>query len=95
MANVVLIEQRPARGTRHEPGPGAMVGRADSDFLLADPDVSRSACRLSAHTRGIAIEDLGLRNGTFVNGRRVSEVTALALGDEVQFGNTRRSRGRP
>jgi pSer/pThr/pTyr-binding forkhead associated (FHA) protein len=33
-----------------------------------------------------AIEDLGSRNGTFVNGDRVTEKRPLADGDVVRFG---------
>jgi ABC-2 type transport system ATP-binding protein len=37
---------------------------------------------------GVAVEDLGSTNGTFVNGRRVSGSVRLAAGDRVQLGST-------
>ena len=34
------------------------------------------------------VEDLGSRNGTFLNGDPVSAATQLRRGDRVQFGQT-------
>jgi pSer/pThr/pTyr-binding forkhead associated (FHA) protein len=36
--------------------------------------------------RAATIEDLESKNGTFVNGERISKPTRLAIGDEIGFG---------
>jgi pSer/pThr/pTyr-binding forkhead associated (FHA) protein len=44
------------------------------------------------------LQDLGSRNGTWVNGRRIGEPTELEDGDEVRLGSvtlTYRSQGAP
>ena len=54
-------------------GRAVIVGRADDcDIKIDHPQVSRHHTRLTVQLDGILIEDLGSKNGTFVNGRRVS-----------------------
>lgn len=67
---------------------GAVIGRADCDIELPDPDVSRRHAIVRGVGQGVAIEDLDSTNGTFVNDKRISEVTGLKGGDKVRFGNT-------
>jgi len=67
---------------------GALAG---NDLVLDDPAVSGLHAELSHDERGIRVRDLGSRNGTFVNGVRVSEAflnapARLSLGaTEVAF----------
>lgn len=84
----MLIEVEPRKGTRRTVAPETTIGRELCDILLEDGEVSRrhAACRASGE--GLAIEDLGSRNGTFVNGERVEGARALADGDIVQIGKT-------
>jgi hypothetical protein len=84
----VLVEIRPLPGQRLEPSDGLTVGRQDSDVMLAHPQVSRHHARF--HVRGdrIVVEDLGSRNGTFVNAERLDTPRELALGDVVRIGET-------
>ena len=68
-----------------------VIGRAESGegSLGEDPELSRRHARLYRDAGGrLTIEDLGSANGTFVNGVRVSEPTALELGDSVRVGLT-------
>ena len=37
---------------------------------------------------GVEVEDLGSRNGTFVNGRRIDAATRLAGGDSLKLGRS-------
>lgn len=87
-SSLVFVEKWPVEGRRHAPGPGASIGRADCDVVLADPDVSRRHAVIRAIDGALAVEDAGSKNGTFVNGRRIERATPLTAGDEVQFGNT-------
>jgi hypothetical protein len=62
------------------------VGRTEDNIVaLRDPSVSSHHARvIRAATFGI--EDLGSRNGTYVNGEKVTELRALADGDLIRFG---------
>lgn len=59
-------------------------GRGNS-IVLDDMLVSRQHVRITADDEGLVLEDLGSRNGTFVNGRRV-ERTHLHEGDHIGVG---------
>jgi pSer/pThr/pTyr-binding forkhead associated (FHA) protein len=50
--------------------------------------VSRRHAAIHQIDDGLAIEDLGSKNGTFVNERRVSGIVPVAPGDRIRFGNT-------
>ena len=64
-----------------------IVGRgAAADVSLDDPSVSRHHARLHAADGRLTVTDLGGRNGTTVNGVRVSEAE-LTGGDIVRFGS--------
>jgi adenylate cyclase len=66
------------------------IGRGkDSDLVIPDSCISRNHAILQPTGAGeFLIIDLGSRNGTFVNGRRVSIPVTLRDGDRVAFGKT-------
>jgi DNA-binding winged helix-turn-helix (wHTH) protein len=53
------------------------------------PDVSRRHARLIVDGSRVTVEDLGSKNGTFINGTSIGSITPLAVGDEVVFGRAR------
>ena len=61
--------QRVPVGTR----PLVVGSSGAADIVLADATVSARHCEIVAHDGGIAVRDLGSRNGTFVGGARVNE----------------------
>ena len=62
------------------------VGRTSAnDLSLRDVEVSRKHAILRVTPEGLEIEDLGSRNGSFVDGRRIERATA-APGSKVRFG---------
>ncbi|MCP3962225.1 MAG: FHA domain-containing protein [bacterium] len=62
------------------------IGRTfASDLVLPDIEVSREHAALRVTPEGLEIEDLGSRNGCFVDGRRIDRAT-VAPGAEVRFG---------
>ncbi len=66
------------------------LGRSPSnDLVLVDQFSSGCHAVISAAAGGYTIEDEGSKNGTFVNGRRISGEVALARGDEILIGSTR------
>jgi pSer/pThr/pTyr-binding forkhead associated (FHA) protein len=62
------------------------VGRGQTDVHLDDPQVSRVHAALIARDEQLAVEDLGSRSGTTVNGTRVYALQPLRMGDVVGFG---------
>jgi adenylate cyclase len=66
------------------------VGRGDeNDFVLSDRWISRNHAMLQSMENGeVYLIDLGSRNGSFINGRRVSVPVTLRSGDQVTFGQT-------
>jgi hypothetical protein len=65
--------------------PETSIGRwRDNDVVVDDRWVSRHHARVRHAGEQYLIEDLGSKNGTLVNGRRIAGPTALADGDEIQ-----------
>ena len=62
------------------------VGRGQTDVYLDDPQVSRLHAALIARDEQLAVQDLGSRTGTTVNGTRVQTPQPLRIGDLVGFG---------
>lgn len=64
-----------------------ILGRdASCQRVLDDPLVSRRHARLTRGGNALSIEDLGSMNGTYVNGRRIDQITALRPGDLIAIG---------
>jgi DNA-binding winged helix-turn-helix (wHTH) protein len=55
--------------------------------LLESPTVSRRHARLTIADGEITIEDLGSKNGTWVNDRRVTSPVPVADGDSIRTGS--------
>lgn len=53
---------------------------------IDDASVSRRHARLVFEEGRATVEDLGSKNGTFVNGRRLGEPSPLEDGDEIRLG---------
>jgi pSer/pThr/pTyr-binding forkhead associated (FHA) protein len=71
-------------------GDEVAIGRSrQSALVLPDPKVSRAHALLRHHPDAWVVEDLGSKNGTWVNGRRISGPTRLQHGDMVQVGDHR------
>ena len=65
------------------------IGRhGDNSVQINDPLVSGSHAEMTASRGGFAIKDLGSTNGTFVNGRPVTE-SPIYVGDEIVIGTTK------
>jgi pSer/pThr/pTyr-binding forkhead associated (FHA) protein len=66
------------------------IGKAPSNdvALTADGRLSRLHAVLEGFEAGWCIRDLGSRNGTYLNGRRIWDTHPLRPGDEVLVGET-------
>ncbi|WP_437675991.1 FHA domain-containing protein [Sorangium sp. So ce131] len=63
------------------------IGRsADCQLSLDDPLVSRRHALLTVGEGGVAIEDLGSRNGVLINGNRITGRHLLSDGDKIAIG---------
>ena len=64
-----------------------VIGRASDCTLRAGSEaISRHHCVVLRLDSGVAIRDLGSRNGTFVNDEKIAKQTSLANGDRVRVG---------
>jgi serine phosphatase RsbU (regulator of sigma subunit) len=84
---MLTLSVTPAEGESfdHEvDGDSVSIGRSTQcDVAIADRFLSRRHARLVSTDTGWKIEDLGSRNGTFVNGTRVEGDTAVRPGDVI------------
>jgi two-component system, cell cycle response regulator len=65
----------------------AVIGRApNAEVRLVDDGISRTHARIRAETNRAWVEDMGSRNGTFLNGAKIAEPTELKDGDKIQVG---------
>jgi predicted component of type VI protein secretion system len=63
-----------------------LIGRDDRcDLVISDRQVSRHHARIQLTGDQYFLEDLASKNGTFVNGREISQPHALSDGDEIQI----------
>ena len=64
-------------------------GRATgADVVVSDGSMSRTHARVVADGDAWLVEDMGARNGTFVNGERIQGRRTLADGDVIKMGAT-------
>ncbi len=69
------------------PMPRCLVGRSDECHLQSRIDaISQKHCLITTTESEIVVCDLKSLNGTYVNGKRVSEETVLHAGDQLQIG---------
>jgi len=66
-----------------------LIGRdVLADLVIADPQVSARHASLLPTDDGLALEDHGSTNGTFVNGQRLVGSCRLQAGDRIQIGDS-------
>lgn len=66
---------------------GFTIGRqSDCTLCLGNPTVSKRHAELAVVEGRLLVRDLGSRNGTFLNGRRVTDRSEVRDADRLQFG---------
>ena len=86
----LLLLSGPSAGLRYEIQEEAIIGRSPScEIPLTDDDqMSRRHARFTVVDGQVRLADLGSRNGTLVNGDRISTEVVLQPGDRVLVGKT-------
>jgi serine phosphatase RsbU (regulator of sigma subunit) len=69
-------------------GPVVLGRGTGADVVVSDHSMSRQHARIAPDGDGWVVEDLGARNGTFVNGARIDAPKPIAPGDVVKMGAT-------
>jgi len=89
-ARLRIIEPASHKGELYSLGDELTVGRGGGCGVVLPDDsfVSTVHARLFRRGDELFVEDLGSRNGTFVNGEQVTAPTRIKRGDRVQFGQT-------
>lgn len=82
----LIIEEGMQKGREFRFSAEAAVGRGKDNLVtVEDPRVSLRHARIVLENGRYVLKDLASRNGTFVNGERVTEAP-LAFGDKVKVG---------
>jgi len=69
-----------------KPGLNSVGRMPNNDVVIPDGSVSRRHCAIVVHqTRGCEIHDTASKNGTFLNGNRITGPTKLAHGDVIRM----------
>jgi hypothetical protein len=89
-ARLRILEPAAQKGETYSLSDELTVGRGGGCGVVLPDDqfVSTVHARLFRRGDELFVEDLGSRNGTFVNGEQVTAATRLRRGDRVQFGQT-------
>jgi pSer/pThr/pTyr-binding forkhead associated (FHA) protein len=69
---MLLVESGPLQGERFTVTPPCTIGRKECDVILEDRIVSRRHAELKIVEHSLVIEDLASKNGTSVNGNKVT-----------------------
>ncbi len=78
-----------AAGQHELLSPVCTIGRAaDNDVVLDDPLVSRHHAELRRQNEGWLLCDCDSTNGTYLNGRRLTQPELVRDGDEIHIGQT-------
>ena len=83
------VYDRETRSQKSVPIPGRSlsIGKAPGNDLVLDKSaISRRHCQIIAQNDTFLIRDLGSRNGTYVEGRRIAGPTPLREGSRIDLG---------
>lgn len=92
-ARLVVLEPKVRAGATFAIGTattGISIGRdADNIIVITDDAfISSHHARITPTGGTVVVEDLGSKNGTYLNGARLSSRRTLSIGDRVQLGYT-------
>ncbi len=83
---IITAQSGPLAGQRWIVKADMHIGRdPECDIVIADRQVSRFHARLTRNRESVTVEDLGSKNGTYVNGERIEGEHVLEDGDVLQI----------
>jgi hypothetical protein len=83
---IMIAQAGPLEGERWKIKSTLILGRdSDCDIIIPLRQVSRHHTRITPGADGAFVEDLGSKNGTYINGLLVKAPTILKDGDELQI----------
>lgn len=86
------VTRGPAAGTKRELPPPEVtwvIGRGDeATWVILDEDLSREHVEIKRGWAGVTVRDLGSKNGTRVDGVKITEAVTLHDGARIEAGNT-------
>ena len=86
---IVLADSGPLKGLQWPVSSELIIGREEScDIVIPDRQVSRQHARIYPSSEGVFLEDLGSKNGTYLNSQRVVDPQQLHEGDEIRIAFT-------
>jgi pSer/pThr/pTyr-binding forkhead associated (FHA) protein len=86
---IVFVRSESQAGESYIIKDALTFGRSDdADVLLDDPYASEFHLRLVSEEDRLTLHDLGSTNGTYLNGRRVTNPVVLSKSDSLQVGKT-------
>jgi len=89
-ARLVVIEPKDRKGTAYAIDGEVTIGREPDNTLVVDNDtyISSYHARVAVEDGVVVVDDLSSRNGTFLNGTRITKQRAVNTGDRIQVGYT-------
>ena len=85
---LIVVQGKPEGKTIPLVGPIFRVGRNETCHLRPQSEqVSREHAEIAIGEQSVVVRDLGSRNGTFVNGKPITEPHALKNGELLQIGH--------
>jgi len=89
VANPLIVIREPGRiPLRLAIKEPLQIGRDCSGLLLTDPQISRLHLEIRAEAGQLVVTDLDSTNGSIIDGRPLTEPTALMAGSIVRLGDT-------
>lgn len=86
---IILADSGPLKGQQWTLASTLIIGREDGcDIVIPDRQVSRRHAQISPTNDGAVLEDLGSKNGTFLNGELLSGPQELHEGDAIRIAFT-------
>jgi hypothetical protein len=83
---ILIAQKGPLLGQRWSIKSEMRVGREpECEIVVPDRQVSRVHAKFTYHKNGVILEDMGSKNGTYINGTLIDDAIILEEGDIIQI----------
>lgn len=89
-ARLVVTEPKERKGTAYAIDGSVTIGREPDNTLVVENDtyISSYHAKVAIENGAVVVDDLGSRNGTFLNGTKITKQYTVNTGDRIQVGYT-------